>query len=305
MKRFLLTIILLLCAGAESAMAQPQVQIIHSYGTDYEPTVLCLLLRQGGFENIRDKGENDQQEAGPTNYSGTIYIGNTRYLREHYKAEMDSLRDEGYLICGDGTNLSLYGKGERGTLYAVYAFLEMLGYRLYTPDAMVVPDVSHLQLPKCHVVSNPAFEYREVLYYYPNHSQLYADWHHLHTQADRERMYGMFVHTFSKLMKPSVYFDEHPEWYSLNGGRRMSDGQLCLSNPEVLEELCARLADTMARRPEAKIWSVSPNDNYNVCECDNCRRLADYIDYYNNKRIKLKLKMSPVQYRTHFCRQIN
>ncbi|MBR3959552.1 MAG: IS3 family transposase, partial [Bacteroidales bacterium] len=28
------------------------------------------------------------------------------------------------------------------------------------------------------------------------------------------------------------------------------------------------------------------------------RQLADYIDYYNNKRIKLKLKMSPVQYRT-------
>ena len=35
------------------------------------------------------------------------------------------------------------------------------------------------------------------------------------------------------------------------------------------------------------------------------RQLADYIDYYNNKRIKLKLKMSPVQYRTHFCKQIN
>jgi len=35
------------------------------------------------------------------------------------------------------------------------------------------------------------------------------------------------------------------------------------------------------------------------------RQLADYIDYYNNKRIKLKLKMSPVQYRTHFYRQIN
>ncbi|MED2055214.1 IS3 family transposase, partial [Bacillus thuringiensis] len=25
-----------------------------------------------------------------------------------------------------------------------------------------------------------------------------------------------------------------------------------------------------------------------------------YIDYYNKKRIKAKLKMSPVQYRTHF-----
>ncbi|MEC2470868.1 IS3 family transposase, partial [Bacillus thuringiensis] len=28
--------------------------------------------------------------------------------------------------------------------------------------------------------------------------------------------------------------------------------------------------------------------------------LEKYIDYYNTKRIKAKLKMSPVQYRTHF-----
>ncbi|MBQ7647986.1 MAG: IS3 family transposase, partial [Paludibacteraceae bacterium] len=26
--------------------------------------------------------------------------------------------------------------------------------------------------------------------------------------------------------------------------------------------------------------------------------------YYNNERIKLKLKMSPVQYRTHFLNQV-
>ncbi|MBR6065302.1 MAG: IS3 family transposase, partial [Paludibacteraceae bacterium] len=26
--------------------------------------------------------------------------------------------------------------------------------------------------------------------------------------------------------------------------------------------------------------------------------------YYNNERIKLKLKMSPVQYRTHFQNQV-
>ena len=32
--------------------------------------------------------------------------------------------------------------------------------------------------------------------------------------------------------------------------------------------------------------------------------LRQYIRYYNNDRIKLKLKMSPVQYRTHFQSQI-
>ncbi|WP_277630919.1 IS3 family transposase, partial [Atopococcus tabaci] len=28
--------------------------------------------------------------------------------------------------------------------------------------------------------------------------------------------------------------------------------------------------------------------------------LENYIHYYNTKRMKAKLKMSPVQYRTHF-----
>ena len=251
-------ILMLLCTV--SASAQYKVRIVTEEGCEYESSQLQHFLEMGGGILSDSKRSH-------------IFVGTTSYVRQHYSAEMDSLRDGGYLICGDGKDLCLYGKGEKGTLYAVYSFLEMLGYCLYTPDAMVVPDVSHLTLPKCHVVSNPAFEYREVLYYYPNHSQLYADWHHLHTQADRERMYGMYVHTFSKLLKPSVYFEKHPEWYSLNGGRRMSDGQLCLSNREVLDELCVRLADTMAALPQKKIWSVSPNDNYNACECRNCRHL--------------------------------
>ena len=204
---------------------------------------------------------------------GTIYVGNTPYLRKHFAAYMDSLRDDGYLICGDGKNLCLYGKGNKGTLYAVYAFLEMQGYRLYTPSTIVIPDFIILRLPKCHIVSNPAFAYREVSYYYPNHSQLYADWHHLHTQADRNKMFGMFVHTFNKLLPPKDYYDTHPEWYSLNNGHRSRDGQLCLSNPEVLVKLCNNLSILMIATPPHDIWSVSPNDNYNVCECDNCRRL--------------------------------
>ena len=32
--------------------------------------------------------------------------------------------------------------------------------------------------------------------------------------------------------------------------------------------------------------------------------LKEYIRYFNNERIKLKLKMSPVQYRTHFQDQV-
>ena len=204
---------------------------------------------------------------------GTVYIGDTKYLRKHFATYVDSLRDDGYLICGDGRNLCLYGAGEKGTLYAVYAWLEKIGYRLYTPSSMAIPDIYGLKVPVCHEVSNPAFAYREVSYYYPNHSRLYADWHHLHTQADRNREWGMFVHTFQRLLPPGRYFNDHPEWFSLNNGRRSHDGQLCLSNPEVLEMVCERLSDTIESAPQKQIWSVSPNDNYNACECDNCKRM--------------------------------
>ena len=53
----------------------------------------------------------------------------------------------------------------------------------------------------------------------------------------------------------------------------MRDGQLCLSNPEVLEELCKNLETKMKENPDKKIWSVSQNDNESSCQCENCRRL--------------------------------
>lgn len=251
-------IVILFCL---SACQQKTIRIV---ATDKEEAMqLKALLEQGGCQTTFSGREAER----------TIYLGLPPVLQEQYQPLVDSLQDDGYLIVGDGHDLVLYGKGEKGTRYAMYAFLEMMGYRLYTPESMVVPDVSQMELPVCCLLSNPAFRYREVVYYYPNHSQLYADWHHLHTQADRDRLFGMYVHTFSKLLPPSEYYEAHPEWYSLNNGRRMRDGQLCLSNPEVFEELCQRLSEAMAQCPEAQIWSVSPNDNYNVCECAKCRHL--------------------------------
>lgn len=260
MKRCAIILLMMTCV---SAFAQMPIRIFSTY-TEYDASLqLKNFLEKGGC----------QTAFGGKNSGRTIYVGLAHDMQAKYQPLIDSLHDDGYFIYGNGRDVVLYGAGEKGTLYAVYAFLEMLGYRLYTPTAMVIPDLSDLQLPKCHIVSNPAFAYREVSYYYPNHSQLYADWHHLHTMADRNNMFGMFVHTFKDLIPPARYFDAHPEWFSLNNGRRSRDGQLCLSNPAVLEELCHRLTDTMATAPEKKLWSVSNNDNYNACQCPECLRM--------------------------------
>lgn len=200
---------------------------------------------------------------------GTVYVGNPRQ-----KLLVEPTAKDSYVISGKGGCLFLYGEGEKGTLYAVYDFLERFGgCRYYAAHEVDIPDLTGLRMPDTMIVEKPAFEYREMLYYMPNHDSVYADWHHLHTRKDLHRDWGMFVHTFKDLIPASRYFESHPEWFSLCDGRRVRDGQLCLSNSEVMEELCRRLADTISKRPDAQIWSVSNNDNYNVCQCPDCRRL--------------------------------
>lgn len=182
--------------------------------------------------------------------------------------------DGSFRITSTPGRLVLSSASERGLLYAVYELLEQYaGMRCYTPQAVVLPPATELAVPALDSVYTPSFAFRDVLYWYPNQSREYADFHRLHNTRDLNRDWGMFVHTFRHLIPAERYFDSHPEWFSETEGRRLRDGQLCLANPEMLEELCHNLDSMMRQRPDAKVWSVSNNDNYNVCTCPRCRHL--------------------------------
>lgn len=181
---------------------------------------------------------------------------------------------DGYLLRSYRGNYYLYANEGKGLVTAAYRLLEnYVGMRVYTPSAVVVPRHDVLVLPEMDRVDSPAFSYREVLYFYPNHSQMYADFHGLHNRKDIVRNWGMFVHTFRHLIPVERYFENHPGWFSEINGRRVKDGQLCLANTDVLDTLCANLGTMMAQKPDAMIWSVSNNDNFNRCTCPHCRRL--------------------------------
>src|SRR6266540_1302184 len=60
-----------------------------------------------------------------------------------------------------GRRLLLAGGRPRGTLYAVYRFLQdQLGVRWWTPWATTVPKKSSLSIPDLNIDAKPAFEYR-------------------------------------------------------------------------------------------------------------------------------------------------
>jgi len=189
------------------------------------------------------------------------------------------LAPEEYAVTARGNDLFLAGGGPRGTVYAVYAFLEdVVGCRWWTRSASTMPRRPSLRLGTVSLRSKPAFEYREPYWYESFDPVLAARLKVNGIQAgggDREggrQVYEGFVHTFYRLIPPEKYFDAHPEWFSeINGRRTFKDAQLCLANEEMRRELVENLRRLLRANPKATIASVSQNDCQGFCTCPACR----------------------------------
>ncbi|MEI7661095.1 MAG: DUF4838 domain-containing protein [Bacteroidota bacterium] len=209
--------------------------------------------------------ENDQ---GPRS-SREILIGHSL----HFPASADSpaLDPDGFEITIQRPWIMIAGGSHKGVLYGVYEFVEKhLGCRFWAPGAETIPQKSLIMLPVIHTVANPAFGSREV-YYAGMDDQDFTD----KMRCDRHAWkggenWGMWVHTMFSLVPPGKYFETHPEYYALMGGKRTKT-QLCLSNPDVLQITIEELKRRMKEKPQAKYWSVSQMDTYGYCECDGCR----------------------------------
>lgn len=198
--------------------------------------------------------------------------------------ELESAGSEGFIIRTGGDNIAIRGATAAGTLNGVYSFLEdVLGVRWYTPVAEFVPEQERLEIEPLEYSQKPAFEYRESFFHFRN-----GDW------AARNRLNGSsyrfaekhggqkikyfegFVHTFFSLVPPGEYFDVYPEYFGMIGGSRSPKGQLCLTNPEVLEIVTRKVLDKAERtKGRRAIISVSQNDNILHCQCPRCRAMNE------------------------------
>jgi len=200
-----------------------------------------------------------------------IFIGKSGLNESALKSEIASLNRDGFVISSSPDTLVLAGNNGTADLYAVYTLLEEhAGCMRFTETEDLIPEAEKIEVPVKHTVYEPAFSFR-VAHFPDRLKPGYTTWNKLSTFSE----WGMFVHTFPQLMPPSQYFSEHPEYFSLVNGRRIQDGQLCLSNPDVIRILTENLAIRMAQAPEKTYWSVSQNDCINYCECTECKKLYE------------------------------
>ena len=212
-----------------------------------------------------------------------IFIGPSDAMSAAFpEVNLQELPEEGFVIRSQGQNLALAGHDDRGTLYAVYTFLEEhLGARWYAPDATVLPTRHTIVISSLNEKQSPAFAYRDTDEHIVFTS---AEWD-AHLKLNGESVpddpdYGginrLFngAENFYQLVPPSKYFAAHPEYYSLINGKRKDagDSQLDLSNPNVFRIVTDQLVAEARQDPKLLTLGFSPNDaGDGSCQCDLCK----------------------------------
>jgi len=242
----------------------------------YAATELAGFLRQ-------ITGATFEIQAPPAASQSRLLVGSEAAKLAAADFSTDGLGSDGIVIQTVGNDLILAGGRPRGTLYAVYTFLEeYVGCRWWSSQASTIPIKPTLRIGRLNVHYLPPLEYRETFWF----DSFDGDWavrnksngnsEQLDAKRGGKHTYEGFVHTFFPLIPPEKYFEDHPEWFSeIKGKRSHERAQLCLTNEEMRKELIKNLRERLRNNPAATIASVSQNDWYGNCQCSKCAAIEN------------------------------
>ena len=198
----------------------------------------------------------------------------------------DEFGTDGFELAVEGDELVISGSARRGCLYGVYELLERLGCGFFSPTFECVPQLERAELPQdFHVVERPVYRMRQILYgdLTPAfRAKLRCNWSTWNPMPEKFGGHDFIPsrtlvgHTFAKLIDPEKLFDSHPEYFSLvKGQRQKGASQLCLTNPDVYRIVKEKVLAAMRAEPDARLFTVCPNDWNGYCECPSCKAIDD------------------------------
>lgn len=85
-------------------------------------------------------------------------------------------------------------------------------------------------------------------------------------------------HHGTMMAVPKKWFKDHPEYFALINGKRVSEGvvERCFSNPDVQRMVCEYYLASVKKDPRTLVklyWQDSANA---FCQCEGCRRMGEY-----------------------------
>jgi len=172
-----------------------------------------------------------------------------------------------------------FQQDQRGSLNAVYEFLRGLGVRWYMPG-----ELGEI-IPKTDTVTFLSNESREVQPDFPVRHMAFAGfssspredilWYLRQGLSHHSTVLGNFnTHGLRDVLARKEIQQDHPEYFALVSGKRVSDmqqkNQACLSSEGLFEETL-RYARGVFDVYNEPVVSIMPPDGMRFCECELCK----------------------------------
>lgn len=172
-------------------------------------------------------------------------------------------------INSDAKKITLRATSPLFLEYAVYSLLEYWGIRKFTPECTYYPKFEVLKYPtNKKTKGQPSFDFRGLLY--PGvYDVAFRKWHKIDWFLDD---FGLWGHTFDKLVPQKEYFKENPKMFALYDHKRRGEA-ICYSNDTVFKIMQTNIAKVIQEKPTAVYFSISQNDDNVYCECSDCQKL--------------------------------
>ena len=186
----------------------------------------------------------------------------------------------------------IVGAPKRGTINGMYGFLQdQLGCRWFTPGCQYVPKKATVKLGEIRDRQKPAFRWRST----DSNEQWDANWVIRNRLNESKagvaggapavmqvhgdpRSIGMTncwrPHALGDI--PASLFQEHPEYYSELGGRRVCDPAAhrrayCVTNEGFAKWVAEWTKGKLRGNPKMDFVSITHADNPNFCRCKVCQ----------------------------------
>lgn len=245
----------------------------------------ALVAKATGTEPVR--------VAEPAAGTPTIFFGRNPWSAKA-GVTTQGLPSEGFRIRSIGQDLHIVGRDtakvgahqvaarvgmEPGTLFGTYEFLERYYGMLFAWHddlGTVAPPQAELTIKSMHIVDGPDCSYRQFT---------------KSPAGQANEVFGRRLrlghplevrheHNWHRIMSPDIYGKEHPEWFAEINGKRYPKhysekrgGQVCTSNPQVVEHFARAAIDHFTKNPQSDMFSIAANDGRKFCRCQACLAL--------------------------------
>lgn len=184
----------------------------------------------------------------------------------------DKLTEDGYILSVKNGCAYVCGGAGQGTIFGVYRLLkELFNLEIYT-EKVYTYDKKPFVLNDLFIEDKPDIPMR-TLGIYPVHLEKRAPGMGNKRYCYRLRLrqmdegWGINNHSFFRVLPPSKYKDEHPDWYD------ESVSQLCLTNEGVISEYVKNMKKIIEDNPEDKLFMFGMEDTLKCCNCEKCTEM--------------------------------